>query len=185
MKFNSDQEIIDGFRDKSLKDAAFSALVEQYHERIYWHIRKMVIDHELANDVCQNTFIKIWKNLDKFRSDSKLYTWIYRIATNESIDQLKKEKKRRGISVEESEEEFGMTLKADPYFNGSEMELMLQQAINTLPEKQKIVFNMRYFEEMKYDEMSEILETSVGALKASYHHAAKKVEEFLKNGLNL
>ena len=142
----------------------------------------MVTTHEDADDVVQNTFIKVFKNLDKFKGDSKLYTWIYRIATNESLTYLKNRKKRHSESIDETENNIENKLVADAYFDGDSIQLLLQKAIIGLPDKQKAVFNLRYYEEMPYRDMSEILETSVGALKASYHHAVKKIEEFIKNG---
>ncbi|MDF1694230.1 MAG: RNA polymerase sigma factor [Saprospiraceae bacterium] len=163
------------------KESGFRTLMHQYQEQTYWHIRRMVTTHEDADDVVQNTFIKIFKNLDKFKGDSKLYTWIYRIATNESLTFLKKRKKRNSESIDESENTLDNKLVADAYFDGNEVQLKLQRAIIALPEKQKAVFNLRYYEEMPYNDMSEILETSVGALKASYHHAVKKIEEYIRN----
>lgn len=142
----------------------------------------MVTTHEDADDVVQNTFIKVFRNLDKFKRDSKLYTWIYRIATNESLTFLKKRKKRYSESIDESENNIENSLVADSYFDGNKIQTLLQKAIIALPDKQKAVFNLRYYEEMPYNDMSEIMETSVGALKASYHHAVKKIEQFIKNG---
>lgn len=164
------------------KESGFRSLMHQYQEQTYWHIRRMVTTHEDADDVVQNTFIKVFKNLDKFKGDSKLYTWIYRIATNESLTYLKNRKKRHSESIDETENNIENKLVADAYFDGDSIQLLLQKAIIGLPDKQKAVFNLRYYEEMPYRDMSEILETSVGALKASYHHAVKKIEEFIKNG---
>ena len=164
------------------KDSGFRSLMHQYQEQTYWHIRRMVTTHEDADDVVQNTFIKVFRNLDKFKGDSKLYTWIYRIATNESLTFLKKRKRRYSESIDESENNIENNLVADDYFDGDNVQLLLQKAIVTLPDKQKAVFNLRYYEEMPYSDMSDILETSVGALKASYHHAVKKIEEYIKNG---
>ena len=163
------------------KESGFRSLMHQYQEQTYWHIRRMVTTHEDADDVVQNTFIKVFRNLDKFQGNSKLYTWIYRIATNESITFLKNRKKRHSESIDESENAIENSLAADEYFDGNNAQVILQKAIIALPEKQKAVFNLRYFEEMPYSDMSEILETSVGALKASYHHAVKKIEEFIKH----
>jgi RNA polymerase sigma-70 factor (ECF subfamily) len=179
MKEIFDNDILDYFF-KGDKDKAFSLLLEKYKERLYWHIRKIVISHENADDVLQNTFLNVWRYLDKFKKESSLYTWLYRIATNESLAFLKKNKPEHSLPLSENESEFANRLSDDNLFTGDEIALKLQTAINTLPEKQKLVFNMKYFDEMKYLEMSEILETSVGALKASYHHAVKKIEEFLK-----
>lgn len=142
----------------------------------------MVTTHEDADDVVQNTFIKVFKNLDKFKGNSKLYTWIYRIATNESITYIKNRKRRHSESIDDTDKNVENNLVADDYFDGNSIQILLQKAIITLPDKQKAVFNLRYYEEMPYKDMSEILETSVGALKASYHHAAKKIEEYIKNG---
>ena len=141
----------------------------------------MVVEHEDANDVMQNMFIKVWKNLDNFREDSQLYTWLYRIATNESLTFLEQQKRRGTISM--SDEDTGMSnkLKADDNFDGNKAEWKLQMAVQKLPEKQKVVFNLRYYEEMPYNEMSKVLDTSEGALKASYHHAVKKIEEYILN----
>lgn len=141
---------------------------------MYWHIRKMVLDHDDAHDVLQNTFIKVWKALPKFRGDSKLYTWLYRIATNESLNHLRSQKKTMADT-----DEIAYKLTGDAYFDGDEIQAKLYEAIATLPEKQKAVFNLKYFEEMKYEEMSDVLETSVGALKASYHHAVNKIKAYL------
>jgi len=164
--------------NKKKLDLAFNAVVDAYQQRLYWHIRRMVLDHDDANDVLQNTFIKIWKGLGNFKGNSKVYTWAYRIATNESITFLNK--KREDISFDLVEFSVSKNLEADVYFDGDEIERKLYAAIHTLPEKQKAVFNLKYFDELKYTEISEILETSVGGLKASYHHAVKKIEEFLK-----
>lgn len=162
------------------KSQFFSEIVRTYQERLYWHVRQMVLIHDDANDVLQNTFMKAWKGLDNFRGDSQISTWLYRIATNETLSFLSQKKMRMLNSLEEVEDVMFQNIKADSYFSGDEAQLKLQQAILTLPEKQRIVFNMRFYEEMPYEEMSEVLETSVGALKASYHHASKKVEDFLK-----
>ncbi len=161
--------------------SAFEEIVENYKERLYWHIRKMVLVHEDADDILQDTFLKVRKNLDKFKGDSKLYTWLYRIATNEAINFLNA-KKRKPETVSLSQEEYLFeNLKSDVYFEGDKLQLEFQRAILSLPEKQRIVFNMKYFDEMKYSDMSEILDTSVGALKASYHHAVKKIKSFIRN----
>ena len=150
-----------------------------YKERLYWHIRKIVISHDDADDVLQNTFIKVYRNIERFKGESKLYSWMYRIATNEAISHINANAKRRNISSEEIQQQAVQNLKADSYFDGDEIQYRLQQAIATLPQKQQLVFNMKYFDDMKYKEMSEILETSEGALKASYHHAVKKIERHL------
>ncbi len=176
-----DKELLFQFRQSATKELAFTAIVKKYQERIYWHVRRMVIDHEDANDVLQNAFIKIWKGLENFREDSQLYTWLYRIATNESLSFLDQQKKKGAISFNDIEEGFSNKVKADENFDANRLEWKLQLAIQQLPEKQRLVFNLRYYDEMPYEEMSKILETSEGALKASYHHAAKKIEEFIKN----
>jgi RNA polymerase sigma-70 factor (ECF subfamily) len=177
----SDKEILQLFQNKKTQSEAFSLLVKQYQERLYWQIRKIVISHEDADDVLQNTFVKIWKGLKNFRYDAQLFTWMYRIATNESLTFLKeKQKKHFGYANGEVEDMLLANLEADEYFDGDKAQLELQKAILQLPEKQRLVFNMKYFDEMKYDDMSQILETSVGALKASYHHAVKKIEALLK-----
>ncbi len=178
---DTDQNIIADLKDENKRDLAFHTLVTTYQERLYWHIRKMVMNHEDTDDVLQNTFLKVWRSIDKFREESSLYTWLYRIATNESITFLNSKKKKNMLPLNDVSEYLLENLMSDPYFEGDEIQIKLQQAIIRLPEKQRIVFNMKYFDEMKYDDMSQILETSVGALKASYHHAAKKVEEYLKN----
>jgi RNA polymerase sigma factor (sigma-70 family) len=177
----NDKELIKEFRDAKSRNFAFSKLVNTYQERLYWHIRRIVIDHDDADDVLQNTFIKIFKHLDNFREDSQLFTWLYRIATNESISFLKKQRKHIFVSMDDVAHSLSSKLEADPQLSGDAIQLKLQQAILKLPNKQRLVFNMKYFEEMKYEEMSEILGTSVGALKASYHHAVKKIEAELKS----
>jgi len=176
-----DREIIDRVRIPGNEEIAFNQLVHQYQKRLYWHIRKIVIGHEDADDVLQNVLIKVWRSLPEFRSDSTLYTWLYRIATNEALTFLKQKKKRNFAPWVESEHRMSETLVSDPWFNGNEIQLKLQQAILKLPDKQRLVFNMKYFDEMKYEDMSVILNTSVGALKASYHHAVKKIETMLED----
>ncbi len=178
---SNDRDLLDNLKDKSTRDLAFQMLVNKYKERLYWHIRKIVMNHEDADDVLQNTFVKVWRSIEGFREESTLYTWLYRIATNESLTLINSNKKRNFIPMNDSSEFLMNNLTSDPYFDGDEIQKKLQEAILLLPDKQRIVFNMKYFDEMKYDEMSEILNTSVGALKASFHHAAKKVEEYLKN----
>jgi len=159
---------------------AFNLIVEQYKERLYWHIRKIVLIHEDADDVMQNTFIKVWRYLENFKQDSKIYTWLFRIATNESITFINNKKKKEEDSFQNYENFLSSKLESDEYFEGDTAQLILQKAILTLPEKQRIVFNMKYFDETKYQEMSEILGTSAGALKSSYHYAVKKIEEYIK-----
>ncbi len=163
------------------KDEAFTRLVQEYKERLYWHIRKIVLDHDDANDVVQNTFIKVHLNIENFNENSTLFTWMYRIATNEALNFIKSKAKKIGLKNEEWTQAIAGNLEADPFFDGDEATLILQQAISKLPEKQRIVFNMKYFDGMNYDSISEILDTSVGALKASYHHAVKKIKTKLTN----
>jgi RNA polymerase sigma-70 factor (ECF subfamily) len=177
-----DSEILDKFTQESSRNEAFSLLLKKYQERIYWHIRRMVLDHDDADDLVQDVFIKVWKNLANFRSDSQLYTWIYRIASNECITFLNRKKLRNSISLEDSEGQYLLeTLAESPYFDGDKAQMKLQKALLSLPEKQRLVFNMKYFDDLKYDEISEILGTSVGALKASFHIAVKKIEHILLN----
>jgi len=159
---------------------AFSTLVRSYQERLYWHIRKMVLSHEDANDVLQNTFLKAWNGLDGFRGDSRVSTWLYRIATNETLTFLTNKRMRNLQSLDDVEDVLLQNLKADNYFDGNEIQLKLQKAILTLPEKQRLVFNMKYFDDITYEELEAVLGTSVGALKASYHYAVKKIEKYLE-----
>lgn len=166
------------------KETAFRVLVKTYQERLYWHIRKIVMDHDDADDILQDVYVKVWKNIEGFREDSSLFTWLFRIATNESLSFLQKKRRRSIVSIHDSGDYLAGTLETDIYFNGDEIQKKLQLAIIKLPEKQRIVFNMKYFDEMKYEQMSEILQTSVGALKASFHFAVKKIETFLKEGPN-
>jgi RNA polymerase sigma-70 factor (ECF subfamily) len=157
----------------------FDGLVNDYKERLYWHIRRMVISHDDADDVLQNTFIKVFKNLENFKGESKLYTWLYRIATNESLTFLKKKARRLHINDEQLQQHLTSNLKSDPYFDGDALQIKLQNAINSLPQRQKQVFLLKYYEEMPYSEISAILETSEGSLKASYHHAVKKITKYV------
>ena len=180
MTDHSDKKLLDQFRDPTSRNLAFSQLVNKYQERLYWHIRRIVIDHDDADDVLQNTFIKAFKNLGGFREDSQLFTWLYRIATNEALTFLKKKKRNIFVSFDDVAHGLSSKLEADPELSGDAIQLKLQQALLTLPTKQRLVFNMKYFEEMKYEDMSEVTGTSVGALKASYHHAVKKIEVFIK-----
>ena len=168
------------FRDENSRNYAYDLIVRKHQERIYWHIRRMVITHEDADDVTQNTLIKAWKGLHNFKEESQLYTWLYRIASNESITFLNKKKKRFFISMNDVEFELSQALESDEQYSGDEIQLTLQKAILTLPEKQRLVFNMRYYDELKYADISKILGTSEGALKASYHHAVKKIENYIK-----
>ncbi|CAM4249147.1 RNA polymerase sigma factor [Flavobacterium terrigena] len=162
------------------QNVAFKQLVQQYQKPLYFHIRNIVLNHDDTDDVLQNTFIKVFSNLKNFKGESKLYSWIYRIATNESLTFIEQRARKQGISNEEVQQKAIMNLESDVYFEGDEIQLKLQKAIAILPEKQQLVFKMKYFQEMKYENMSEILDTSVGALKANYHHAVKKIEEYLK-----
>jgi RNA polymerase sigma factor (sigma-70 family) len=181
MKQVEDSEILEKFLNVKTRDEAFNLLLNKYQQKIYWHIRRLVIDHDDADDLVQDTFIKVWKNLEKFRSDAQLYTWIYRIATNETITFLNKKKQRNNTPLDEVSAELAETLVASSHFNGDKVQLKLQQALLTLPEKQRLIFNMKYFDDLKYEEISSITGTSVGALKASFHIAVKKVETFMLN----
>ena len=154
--------------------------MEKYQEKVYWVIRRMVLDHESSDDIAQETFVKVWSNLDKFKGDSKLYTWIYRIATNEALTHLRKKKRRFFLPIGDVENELVSVLEADMYYSGDEIQLKLQKALLKLPKKQRLVFNMKYFEEMKFKDIAEVMEVSVGSLKAQYHHAVKKIEKFIK-----
>ncbi len=174
-----DSEILRKFQDEKTRNEAFNLLLKKYQQKLYWHIRRMVIDHDDADDIVQDTFVKIWKNLPGFRSDAQLYTWMYRIATNECITFLNKKKQKNNIPLDDVAYELADTLADSGYFNGDKAQMKLQQAILTLPEKQRLVFNMKYYDDMKYEEMSDVLGTSVGALKASFHLAVKKIEAFL------
>ncbi len=176
-----DTSLLSQFRNEATRVQAFNAMVKKYQEKLYWHIRRMVINHEDTNDVLQNVLIKVWKSLENFREDSQLYTWLYRIATNECLTFIDQQKRRETNSFEEVEEILSNKIKSEPGFDAQKVEWKLQLAIQALPEKQRQVFNLRYYDEMPYEKMSAILHTSEGALKASYHHAAKKIEEFLKN----
>lgn len=177
-----DEEVLIGqLKNPNTRDASYRTLVATHKERLYWHIRKIVLNHEDTDDVLQNTFIKVFKHIDGFKGESKLYSWMYRIATNESINFLNKKANQMHVDIQTLQEQRVENLKADVYFDGDEIQLKLQKAIVSLPQKQQLVFNMRYFEDLKYEEISDILDTSVGALKASYHHARKKIEAILIN----
>ena len=180
-EWQEDKDWVFRFKNETDKEAPFRLIIRKYQERLYWLIRRMVVNHEDTNDILQNVFVKAWKGLDNFREDSQLYTWLYRIATNESLNFIEYQKKRKSISMDEVDSTYANLLKADKHFDAKKLEWKLQQAIQSLPEKQKLVFQFRYYDEMPYEEMSRILETSEGALKASYHHAAKKVEDFILN----
>jgi len=176
-----DAELLLQFRNLSTREDGFTAIIKKYQEKLYWHIRRMVVDHEDANDVLQNVFIRVWNGLENFREDSQLYTWLYRIATNESLTFLEQQKKRASVPLGDVENGLSNRIKADKHFDANKLEWKLQLAIQQLPEKQRIVFNLRYYDEMPYEEMSRVLDTSEGALKASYHHAVKKIEDFILN----
>ncbi len=176
-----DKELLIQFREAATKEKSFTLIVKKYQEKLYWHIRRMVVSHEDANDVLQNMFIKVWKALENFREDSQLYTWLYRIATNECLTFLEQQKKRTSLSLSDVESGLSNRLKADEHFDANKLEWKLQVAIQQLPEKQRVVFNLRYYDEMPYEKMSKVLETSEGALKASYHHAVKKIENYILN----
>lgn len=176
----SENPLVKRLKEKSSAEAAFKDLVILYKERLYWHIRNMVKDHEDAHDVLQNTFLKVYKNIAQFKGESQLFSWMYRIATNEAITFLNKKARRQQISSEELQNKLIAGLESDVYFEGDEIQLKLQKAIASLPAKQQQVFNMKYFEDLKYREIAEILQTSEGALKASYHIAVKKIEAHLK-----
>ncbi|WP_337041305.1 RNA polymerase sigma factor [Emticicia sp. 17c] len=181
----SDQELVNLLLDPAKRQNAFELLIKKYQQKIYWHIRKMVIDHDDADDVIQETFIKVWQGLNNFRGDAQLYTWIYRIATNESLNFLQKKRRQNHVPIEnEDSTDLLNTLESSishGYISGDEIQVKLQKALLQLPDKQRLVFNMKYYEDMKYEDIAEITGTSVGALKASYHLAVKKIEEFLNN----
>lgn len=177
---DDDRELLAAFKEEATRERAFTQIIKKYQEKLYWHVRRMVVNHDDANDILQNVFIKVWNYLDNFREESNLYTWLYRIATNESLTFLDKEKKRASMSLSDHESGLSNKLQAEKGFDANKLEWKLQQAIQSLPEKQRTVFLLRYYDEMPYEEMSKVLETSTGALKASYHHAVKKVEEFIR-----
>lgn len=176
---HNEQELISRLQSPQHKDQAFRELLKLYQERLYWHIRKMVYHHDDADDVLQNTFVKIFRHIDSFKGDSKIYSWMYRIATNEAISFLNQKAKMQNITLEEVKEQALNNLTEDIYFEGDQLQLELQKAIATLPHKQQLVFNMKYFDDLTYEELSEILGTSVGALKTSYHLAVKKITAYL------
>ena len=176
---NTENQFINALKNPETQDLAFRKLVSDYKERLYWQIRKIVINHDDADDVLQNTFVKVFKNIKKFKGNSSMYTWMYRIATNESLNFINKKSKQMGISSEKFILDKINLLETDPYFEGNIIEIKLHKAIANLPQKQRIIFNMRYFDKMKYEKISEILQTSVGGLKASYHHAKNKIKTIL------
>jgi RNA polymerase sigma-70 factor (ECF subfamily) len=176
-----ESKLLEQLQSNQHKDSAFKELITLYKERLYWHIRHIVKSHDDTDDVLQNTFIKIYKNIHNFKGDSKLFSWMYRIATNESLTFIKQRAKQLQMSNEDIKQLAIDNLKADVYFEGNDIQYKLQQAIATLPEKQQLVFNMKYFQDIKYKDMAQILDTSEGALKASYHIAIKKLEDYLTN----
>ncbi|MCM1420075.1 MAG: sigma-70 family RNA polymerase sigma factor [Bacteroides sp.] len=176
-KFNEEETILQ-LQHPGTQLQAFRKIVDRYSQPLYWHIRRMVVYHEDADDVLQNTFIKAWSNIANFRGESKISTWLYKIAYNESLTFLSR--KHQSVSLDDVDENLVERLECDRYFDGDKVQVMLQEAISTLPDKQRAVFNMKYFKEMKYEEIAEVFGTSVGALKASYHHAVKKIEAFFK-----
>lgn len=176
-----DRRLIERLRTPGKSRDAFNEVIRTYSEPLYWQIRRLVQDHEDTNDLLQNTFIKAWSSLENFRGDAKLSTWLYKIAINESLTFLSRERKRNHLSLDDQESILVNTIEADTNFDGDNAQLLLRKAIATLPEKQRIVFNMKYFDDMKYEDMSAILGTSVGALKASYHLATKKIEQYLND----
>ncbi len=175
----SDKELLELYFKGDNPNYAFNLIVRKYQQPVYWHVRRLVISHDDANDIVQDVFIKAWSALDKFRSDAGLFTWLYRIATNESLSFLKKKKTRFFLPLNDLESILSDKLEADVYYQGKDIEKKIQKAILSLPEKQRVVFNLRYFDEMKYEDMARILDTSEGALKASYHHAVKKIEKIV------
>lgn len=174
-----EKDFIQKLLHSKTQNEAFQQLLIQYQKPLYNHIRNIVLNHDDAHDVLQNTFIKVFQNLKNFKGESKLFSWMYRIATNEAITFINQQAKKHGRTVEATQRKVVENLHADPYFDGDDIQIKLQKAIHLLPEKQKLVFKMKYFEEIKYEDMSEILGTSVGALKASYHHAVKKIELYM------
>ena len=176
-----DTELLLQFREPATRERAFTAIIKKYQEKLYWHIRRMVVEHEDTNDVLQNVFIRVWNGLENFREDSQLYTWLYRIATNECLSYLEQQKRKSSASLDEMESGLSNKVIADKYFDPNKLEWKLQLAIQQLPEKQRVVFTLRYYDEMPYEEMSRVLDTSEGALKASYHHAVKKIEDYILN----
>ena len=175
----NEQKILEQLKDRTLRNSAFSVVVEKYSPKIYWHIRNMVLSHDDANDLVQETFIKAWNSLDTFRGEAHISTWLYRIAINETLTFLKK-RQIETVPIDSDEYDIAGTIESDAYFCGDSTDILFRKAIETLPEKQRLVFNMKYFEEMKYEEISDILGTSIGALKASYHIAVKKIEKFIE-----
>ncbi len=180
MNSYNEREVLALLQDENTQKKGFEKIVAQYSEQLYWQIRRMVFSHDDANDLLQNTFIKAWINIDYFRAEAKLSTWLYRIAVNECITFLNKQRATNTVTIEDAGADMIERLESDEYFEGDKVQIALQKALLTLPEKQRIVFNLKYYQEMKYEDMSDVLGTSVGALKASYHHAVKKIEKYLE-----
>ncbi|NOY37540.1 MAG: RNA polymerase sigma factor [Chlorobi bacterium] len=180
MESGSDTTILNLFQKEGREKEAFTLLINEYQQRLYWHIRRIVLSHEDADDAVQETFIKAWEHLHEFRGNARLYTWLYRIATNEALALIKKQKKRNWLPISDHEHYLSAHLESGPYYSGDAIEKKFQKALLKLPDKQRVVFNMKYFDEMKYEDISAVLGTSVGALKASYHHAVKKIEKYLQ-----
>lgn len=180
MKNLSDKEILELFHSRRKQEEAFRLLVDQYKERLYWHIRKIVLNHEDTDDVLQNTFVKVWQGLQEFRYESRLYTWMYRIATNEALNFLSEKKRKVFGYADEITPLLENTLESDAYFSGDKIQQELQRAILHLSERQRLIFNMKYFDDMSYEDIAEILEVAIGTLKATYHNAVKKIEESMR-----
>ena len=183
MNTYNEQEVIALLRLPERQHEAFRRIVEAYSEPLYWQIRRMVLSHDDANDILQNTFVKAWTNIDYFRGDAKISTWLYRIALNECLTFMNKRSLHSHLSIDEADTDMLSKLESDSYFDGDELQTHFLKAVHKLPEKQQIIFNLKYFKEMKYEEISEIMGTSIGALKASYHHAVKKIEAYLEKKL--
>lgn len=183
MNSYNEKETIALLQDPARQHEAFERIVKEYSEQLYWQIRRLVLSHDDANDILQNTFLKAWANIEYFRGDAKMSTWLYRIALNETLTFLNKQRAANPLSIDDTNNETLNRLESDTYFDGDETQKIFLKAVKELPEKQQIVFNLKYFKEMKYEDMSEILGTSIGALKASYHHAVKKIESFLEKHL--
>ena len=179
----NEKEVIALLQEPDRQREAFAMIVRKYSEQLYWQIRRLVLMHDDANDILQNTFVKAWTNIEYFRGDAKMSTWLYRIALNECLSFLNKQQANMHLSIDDSDSNILNQLETDDYFDGNETQKLFLKAVQSLPEKQRIVFNLKYFKEMKYEEISEIVGTSIGALKASYHHAVKKIETFLKKEL--
>ena len=178
---SEEQALITALKSEQDRDKAFGQLVTRYKERLYWHIRNMVLDHGDTDDILQNTFVKVFKHIDSFKGESKIYTWMYRSATNESLSFLKRKARRQNLTLDELKDKAIEGLESDVYFQGGRIEIQLQRAISTLPEKQQLVFNMKYFGQHTFEELSDILETSVGGLKSNYHHAVKKITAYINS----